>query len=577
MPYKKYARKYWIGFAVAIFFLMFETAADLMMPTILANIIDKGIAYNDLDYVLQMGVFMLLITASGAVSSLIRNVISSRVSYKFGAELRSDLFAKIGSMSFENIDKFERASLITRMTNDVMIVQNFFHGLMRIFVKAPMLGIGALIMAVRLNPDLAVVLIVVVPIVAILVTFNMKIGFARYMKVQQSLDRINLIVREYLSGVRVVKAFNRYDYEVDKFNLANEEQRSSSVHAMRAMVVFNPAIMLTVNLGIVVIIWLGGLWVDTRQMPVGHIVAFINYMTQVLFSLMAISMVFNMFVRARASTARIGEVFSQINTMTWKVDEPVHLNIQGKIDFEKVSFSYTGAAYSSVLKNVSLTFTPGKTVGIIGSTGSGKSSLAGLIPRFYDAVSGSVKIDNKDVKDLNPARLREEIAIVPQKSVLFTGTIMENIRWGNEQASFEEIQQAAVTAEAHDFISALPEGYESRLGQKGVNLSGGQKQRISIARALVRKPKILILDDCTSAVDTAAESKIKQALKNYTHGLTCIIIAQRITSVIDADTIVVMDLGEVVGVGSHKSLMKECRIYQEIFESQVGKEMIDHG
>jgi ATP-binding cassette subfamily B protein len=532
-----------------------------------------------MDVVLRLGGLMVLITAFGAVSASLRNVISSRVSQKFGAELRSDLFRKIQSLSFANIDRFERASLITRLTNDVTQVQNFVNGLMRIFVKAPLLCIGSLIMAIRLNPDLAVVPAIVVPIVAFLVYLNMKVGFPRFMRVQKALDKVNAVMREYLSGVRVVKAFNRFDYETDKFNDANVEYQSRSIQVMRAMAVFNPAIMLTVNFGIIAVIWLGGVRVADGQMQVGHIIAFINYMTQILFSLMTISMVFNMFVRARASTMRIGEVFAEVNTMTWneKTRDPVPQSGKGRIDFEHVSFSYEGASGSPVLKHVSLTCLPGETVGIIGSTGSGKSSLVSLIPRFYDAVEGTVKVDGVDVRRLDPKLLRARIAVVPQKTVLFTGSVSENIRRGNEHATLEEIAAAARMAEADGFIASFPEGYETKLGQKGVNLSGGQKQRISIARALVRKPDILILDDCTSAVDMATEAKIKDALKRYAKGVTCLLIAQRITSIMDADKIVVLDDGEIVGIGSHDSLMSDCAVYREIYQSQIGKEMQPHG
>lgn len=574
MPYRKYVAKYWKGFSLAILFLMLEASADLMMPTLLADIIDHGIANSDLNYVLQMGGIMLLITLAGAASASVRNILAVRISQKFGAELRSDLFRKIQSLSFERIDKFERSSLITRMTNDITMVQMFVGGLMRIFVKAPMLGIGALILAIRLNPQLSTVFAIVVPIVAVLVFLNMKVGFTRFMKVQQSLDKVNRAVREYLSGVRVVKAFNRFDYEEGKFQRTNEEQRSVTVHAMRAMSVFQPAIMLTVNLGVVAILWIGGTWIHTGAMgqnQVGELVAFVNYMTQILFSLMMVSMVFVMFVRAKASATRISEVFAQKETMTWPASNDGQTFREGKVDFEDVHFAYAGESGTPVLKHISLSILPGETVGIIGSTGSGKTTLVGLIPRFYDATRGVVRVDGKDVKDIDPAKLRESIAIVPQKSVLFSGTIMENIRWGNEQATEAEVEQAAKMAEAHEFISKLPEGYHTRLGQQGVNLSGGQKQRLSIARALIRKPKLLILDDCTSAVDTTTESRIKASLRKYASNLTCIIIAQRISSVMDADNIVVMDLGEVVGIGTHETLMKDCRVYQEIYESQMGK------
>jgi ATP-binding cassette subfamily B protein len=570
---KKYIRKYWKLFVVAVLFLTCEATVDLMQPTIMSKIVDVGVANNRMDYVLKMGSVMLLITAIGAIAASARNILSSRVSQKFGAELRSDLYRKIQSLSFENIDRFERASLVTRLTNDITQLQNFVNGLMRIFVKSPLLCIGSLIMAIRLNPHLAVVLAVVVPIVALLIVLNMRVGFPRFMRVQRALDEVNGVMREYLSGIRVVKAFNRFDFEMEKFNRTNTDYQMRMTSAMRAMAVFNPLIMLTMNFGIVAVIWLGGLRVDNGQMQVGQIIAFINYMTQILFSLMMISMVFNMFVRAKASTLRIGEVFGQTNTMTWIEGKTVNSTTGGRIDFENVSFSYDGKDGEPVLKQISLTCLPGETVGIVGSTGSGKTSLISLIPRFYDATSGTVKVNGVDVKELDPRLLREKIALVPQKTVLFTGSVIENIRWGKEEATPEEIEEAARMAEAHEFISSFPEGYETNLGQHGVNFSGGQKQRVSIARALVRKPEILILDDSTSAVDVATEARIKESLKRYAKGLTCLIIAQRITSVMDADKIVVLDQGEVAGIGTHDSLLRTCRVYQEIYESQVGKEL----
>ncbi|MGV3464240.1 MAG: ABC transporter ATP-binding protein [Heyndrickxia sp.] len=570
---KKYAKKYWLPFLVGVLFVAIEAICDLMQPTIMSKIVDIGVANKDLNYVMQKGGLMLLITGFGAIAASTRNIVSSMVSQNFGAELRSDLFKKIQGLTFEKIDKFDRASLITRLTNDVTQVQTFVNGLMRIFAKAPILCIGGLIMAARLNLHLAVVLAVVVPMVAILIVMNMKLGFPLFLKVQKSLDRVNGVMREYLSGVRVVKAFNRFDYEVAKFNVANEEFQAKSISAIRLMSVFSPAIMLTVNFGIIAVLWLGGNGVESGHIQVGHVIAFINYMTQILFSLMTISMVFNMFVRARASAGRIGEVFAEENEVTWKEGAARYSNVKGRIDFENVSFSYKGTSGEPVLKNINLTCFPGETIGIIGSTGSGKSSLVGLIPRFYEPTSGTIKVDGEDIRHIDPKKLREKIAIVPQKTTLFTGTVIENIRWGKEDATLEEIKDSATMAGADDFISSSPEGYDTRIGQGGVNFSGGQKQRISIARALVKKPEILILDDSTSAVDVATEARIKESLKKYAKGLTCLLIAQRITSIMDADKIIVLDNGEVAGIGKHEELINTCRVYQEIFQSQVGKEV----
>ncbi|MBU5213315.1 ABC transporter ATP-binding protein/permease [Heyndrickxia oleronia] len=568
----KYIKKYWLPFSVAVLFLTFEAICDLLQPTIMSKIIDVGVANRDLDYVFKYGGLMLLITAGGAIAASTRNILSSIVSQNFGSELRSDLFRKIQFLSFRSIDKFDRASLVTRLTNDVTQVQVFVNGLMRIFVKAPLLCIGGLIMATKLNVHLAVVLAVVVPLVALTIIVNMKISFPFFIKVQEALDKVNGLMREYLSGVRVVKAFNRFDFEVNKFNDANAKFQDRSISAIRIMSIFSPIIMLVVNLGIVAVLWIGGIRVDHGQLQAGTVIAFTNYMTQILFSLMMISMVFNMFVRAKASASRIGEVFAENNEMTWKENETKAVT-KGQIDFEQVTFSYNGTTGDPILKNVTFTCLPGETVGIIGSTGSGKSSLVSLIPRFYDVHSGRIKVDGRDIKEIQPSKLREKIAIVPQKTTLFTGTVIENIRWGKEDASFEEIEKAAKMAQAHEFILETPEGYETRLGQGGVNFSGGQKQRLSIARALVKQPEILILDDSTSALDMVTESKLKESLKKYSTNLTCLLIAQRITSIMDADKILVLDDGEIVGIGNHDELIKHCKVYQEIYRSQIGKEV----
>lgn len=577
---RKYRARYGKGFIVAILFLMLEALCDLMQPTMLAKIIDEGVVAGDLDIVYRYGAIMLLITALGAGAAATRNLVSSRVSQQFGAQLRGDLYRKIQSLAFAAIDKLDRASLITRLTNDVTQIQNFVNGLMRIFVKAPLIGIGAVIMAVRLNPPLSVILLAVVPIVAFLIVLNLRIGFPRFARVQQSLDRLNGYTRDFLSGIRVVKAFNRYEDEAKKFEVANDAYRSANEGAMKAMAIFNPLIALTVNIGIIVILWIGGVRIDGGHMQAGHVVAFINYMLQILFSLMTITMVFNMFVRAKSSTARIVSVFEQEERPSgtpMSSEKAVEAANSGYcITFDNVSFSYDGPSGEPVLHHLSFHCRQGETIGIIGSTGSGKSTLVSLIPRFYDATGGTVSVLGHDVASLDPTSLRSRIAIVPQQAVLFTGSVKDNIRWGNEEATDEQIIEAARIAAADDFIRALPNGYDSIVGQGGVNFSGGQKQRLSIARALVRKPQILILDDSTSALDVLTEARIKGSLKALGSQVTTLLIAQRITSVMDADRILVMDNGQLVAAGNHGQLMRECEVYREIYRSQYGKEADQH-
>jgi ATP-binding cassette subfamily B protein len=552
---------------------MMEALCDLLQPTIMSKIIDIGVANKNLNYVIELGGVMLLVTAIGAIAASIRNIVSSNVSQKFGTELRSNLFKKIQSFSFESIDKFEGGSLVTRLTNDVTQVQNFVNGLMRIFVKAPLVGIGSIIMAAKLNLRLSFILFAIVPIVAILIYINMRLGYPYFIKMQKSIDNVNATIREYLSGVRVVKAFNRFDFEIGRFEEKNDILANTSTVAMKITSVFTPAIALMVNLGIVLVIWIGGINVNKGTMHVGEIIAFTNYMTQILFSLMMVTNVFTMFVRARASSERIGEVFSEESSMVNGKDSLDNTKIRGSIDFEHVYFSYNKEK-EPVLKDISFSCSKGETVGIIGSTGSGKSTLVNLIPRFYDCLSGEVKVNGINVKNLKVEDLRKKIAVVPQKALLFSGTIEENMKWGSENAEFFDIEEATKVSEAYDFIEKIPEGYNARIGQGGVNFSGGQKQRLSIARALIKKAEILILDDATSAVDTDTEVRIRENLKKYSKDMTCVLIAQRITSVMGADKIIVLDNGEIKGIGKHDELLKSCDVYKDIFLSQIGKEMV---
>lgn len=569
---KKYISKYFRLFLLAVCALSFEAACDLFQPTIMSKIVDIGIKNKDLSYVLRLGGAMVLVTGIGAAAAVTRNNISSRVSQRFGADLRLDLFRKIQALSYKDAGSFETATLVTRLTNDVTQIQNLVNGMMRIFVKAPLLCIGSIVMAVILEPRLSVVIAVAVPVIVCIILLNTKVGYPLFRRVQAAVDRLNGVMREYLSGIRVVKAFNRFSFERKRFSVSNEALSDVQTSAMKVMAVFSPASTLVINLGIAAVLWYGGFGVNSGSFQVGKIIAFINYMMQISTSLVTISMVFTMFVRARASAERIGEVMNRNDAAPAGKAGPAPQTAD--IAFEHVCFSYNGNQEEPVLNDITFTVEKGKTVGIIGTTGSGKTSLVNLIPRFYDPTSGYIRIGGENILNLDEHALRERIAVVPQKSTLFTGTIAENIRWGRPDATDREVQEAAGVAQAHDFVAAFPEGYRTVLGQGGVNLSGGQKQRLSIARALLKKPDVLILDDSTSAVDVITEQKIRSGLRNYSADLTCIIVAQRISSVMSADKIIVLDNGRIVGLGSHKSLLNSCEIYREIFRSQFGGEAV---
>lgn len=567
---KKYMKRYKNQFFIALIFLILETMGDLIQPTLMAKIIDRGVKLGDMNYVLKLGGLMLLMTIVGATFAITRNIVSSRVSQSFGADLREDLYIKIQGFSFDNVDEFQDASLITRLTNDVNQMQNFAHGLMRIFVKAPVIGIGATFMAFLLNPKMALILLVIVPIVGVIIYFNLKVSYPIFTNIQKSLDRVNGVMREYLAGIRVVKAFNRYTYERSRFKNVNEDLKDITLKGMRTIAIFSPLIAFTVNMGIVLVLWLGGYSVNSGNMEVGKVIAFINYMTQVLFSLTMMSRLLNIFIRSKASSDRIKEVFNEENTILVNENLQVIENPKGQLEFNDVSFKYNGSS-KYILEDISFRINPGETLAIIGSTGSGKTTLINLIPRFYDVNKGKIIIDGKNIVNIGPNQLREQIALVPQRTLLFTGSIIDNIKWGNSEATDEEVELVAKISQSHDFIMSFNEGYNTYLGQGGLNLSGGQKQRISIARALIKKPSILILDDSTSSVDLITERKIRAGLKKYLKDTTTILIAQRITSVMDADKIIVMDYGKIVGLGNHEELMKDNEVYQDIYNSQIGK------
>ncbi len=571
----KYAKKYKKDFTIAIIFLVLEALIDLILPTMMSFIIDNGVKNNDLDYVLKFSFYMLIITLLGASFAVIRNIKSSIVSQSIGKDLREDLYIKINRLSASKISSLTEASLITRLTNDVNQIQNFAHGLMRVFVKAPLLGIGSVIMALALDRTIGLISLMIVPIVMIAIILNLKLSYPIFLKIQKSLDKVNSRLKEYLSGIRVVKAFNRYDYERQRFESVNDELKNVSISGMRRLAIFSPLVTLLVNLGIVIILWVGSDLVVNADFEVGKIVAVLNYMTQLLFSLVMSTRIINMYIRSKASSDRLDEVFNAEETLK-SPEKPLMIEKDEiLLEFKNVYFKYFEKT-NYVLEDINFKLKPNTTLAIIGTTGSGKSTIVNLVLRFFDPNSGEIKFYGKNIKDLDLKKYREKIAVVPQKNLLFTGTILDNLRWGNENASFDEIVSCSKIAMADDFIKTFKDGYDTYLGQGGVNLSGGQKQRISIARALVKNPELLILDDATSSVDLITERKIKERLKNSL-STTTILIAQRITSVMDAENIIVLDDGKIEAIGTHDYLLDHSEIYKSIYISQLGEEVSNFG
>ena len=562
----RYVRRHLGMFLTAIFFLTIETLADLLQPTFMSFIVDEGVAKRDVRQILFYGGIMLGIAALGAFGAVMRNIYASRTSQLIGKEMRMEIYEKVQTLSFENIDRLQPSSIITRITNDVTQIQNFLNGCMRIMMKAPITCVGAIVLIIVQTPQQLPMIVAILLISAFLIAGNMKLGYPRFGILQRKLDRLNAVSREFLSSIRVVKAFRAEEREEGKFADAAGDFAQAGVSAMRIMAVFGPLINLTVNLGIVVLLWISQ---TDNGGEIGRLMASVNYMTQVLFSLGMVSNILNMAVRALASSARVEEVLKEKPAQELPERGAGPADIRGQVTFERVSFTYASTSRPAV-EDVSFQAEAGETIGIIGPTGSGKSTLMDLVPRFYDATSGRVKIDGTDVREIDPGRLRRAIAVVPQKALLFSGSILENLRWGDERASEEEVKKATCIACADEFVSAFPNGYETDLSQGGVNLSGGQKQRLSIARALVRKPRILILDDCTSALDANTEARVLQGIRQETADMTVLLISQRISTVMRADRILCLEDGRVKGFGSHQELLEQCAVYRAIYESQIG-------
>lgn len=566
----KYIRPYWKAALLAPLLMMVEVYTDLLQPQLMASIVDHGVLTGDIAHIQKTGALMLGVALIGLAGGVGCTVFSSIASQQFGADVRSDLFMKVQACSFRNLERFTTGSLITRLTNDVTQVQMFVQMLLRILVRAPLLTIGSLIMAFTISVKLALILVIVTPVLFGVLFAVIRRGFPLFSQVQQKLDRLNNVLQENLSGIRVVKAFVRADYENKRFRAANDDFMHIAVKANLVMATMMPVMFLLLNASIVAALWFGGKLYWGGSLQVGELVAFTNYVTQMLFSMMMVGMMMMNVSRAKASVGRIQEVLGSQSEIRDKDGAKPHTIRAGRIAFEDVSFAYDPD--EPVLQHISFTAEPGQTVAILGATGSGKSSLVSLIPRLYDVAAGRVLIDGIDVRDFPQRHLRSQIGMVLQQAVLFSGTIRDNIAFGRPDASQEEIEAAARAAQAHDFIAALADGYDTVLGQRGVNLSGGQKQRISIARALLIKPRILILDDSTSAVDLGTESRIQAALKELMQGSTCLIIAQRISSVLEADQIIVLDEGRVAAVGTHRELLATSEVYQEIYRSQLKEE-----
>ncbi|MBW7573861.1 ABC transporter ATP-binding protein [Caproiciproducens faecalis] len=563
-----YMRKYWWAMVIAPATIIIEVLVEIRIPILMAGIVDQGIPGKDIGYVMKTGAVMVLMALLSLVLGTVSSRFASIAGMGFGSEIRRGLFNKVQEYSFSNIDKFGTASLVTRLTTDVSNVQMAFMMVVRMIVRAPVMLVSATVMAYYINSSLVTVFLAAIPFLAVMLAIIAVTAFPRFQAMLKKYDVMNGSVQENLISIRVVKAFVRSGYEKEKFKNANDRLMKASVRAEKILQFNMPIMQLTMYACIVAIMWYGGGMIMAGSMKTGELISFISYVTQILMQLMMLSMIFVSVVMSRASAGRIAEVLSEKPDIADSGSGKDPAVKDGSVRFEDVSFRYQQSSEDNILSHINLEIHSGETIGIIGSTGSAKSTLVQLIPRLYDVTGGRVLVSGKDVRDYRIHDLRDAVSMVLQKNVLFSGTIRDNLKWGSEDASDEEVEQACRAAQAHDFVMSFPDGYDTYLGQGGVNVSGGQKQRLCIARALLKKPKILILDDSTSAVDTATEAKIREALRLNHRDITTIIIAQRITSVCDADRIIVMNEGEINAVGTHEELMQSNEIYREVYDSQ---------
>ena len=571
-----YLKPYWHWAILAPLMMILEVAMDLMQPRLLQRIVDQGIAHGDMGVVTHTGALMLGAAVIGLIGGMACTFFSVLAGQGFGMDLRHATFARVQSLSFGNLDVLETGSLITRLTNDVTQVQDMLVMMLRIMVRMPLMLIGSLIMGVLTSPKLGFLFLILIPTITVALVIIVRKTSPLFTQVQKRLDGLNTVLQENLAGVRVVKAFARAVHEKQRFREANNQLMGLNITAVRISAVTMPVMMFCVNVGVIAALWFGGSKVATGELRVGQVIAFINYLMQTLMSLMMVSMLVTRFARAEASAKRIQEVMTNTPQVQYAADGLRMFAPKGRVAFENVSFSYNGDHRDPVLKDISFVAEPGQTIAILGATGSGKSTLVNLIPRFYDTSSGRVTIDGIDVRTISEEALSSQVGIALQESILFSGSIRDNIRYGRPDAGDDEVIAAAKMAQAHDFITGFPEGYDTVVGQRGVNLSGGQKQRLAIARALMPAPAILILDDSTSAVDVSTEARIHEALAHKRHGQTLIIVAQRISTVINADKILVLENGRIHSEGSHHDLLRTSPVYREICESQAGNGVMVH-
>ncbi len=573
--YKPYIRPYISAFILGPILMITEVLGEIMLPKMMSLIINNGVANRDKAYIIGMGIAMVITAGVMALGGIGGAYFSAKASISFTSDLRQALFEKVQKFSFKNVDDFSTGSLVTRLTNDIQQIQNVVMMGLRMMFRAPGMLVGALIMAFLMNARLALVILVVIPLLTLAIATILKTAYPRFERMQKTIDQLNNGIQEALTNVRVIKSFVREEYEEEKFKKANQDLKDAGLRALNVVIATMPVMTLAMNVTTLAVVWYGGNMVIAGEMAVGDLTAFTTYIVQILMSLMMLSMVFLQSSRAMACVKRVNEILDvEIDLTDERSLHPDLFVKEGRIEFKDVSFSYDGKEESLVLEHLNFTVEPGQTVGIIGATGSGKTSLVQLIPRLYDVVSGSVLVDGVDVREYSLAHLRNGVGMVLQKNVLFSGSIEENLRWGDEEASMEELRAAADSAQADGFVSAFPKGYDSEMGQGGANVSGGQKQRLCIARALLKKPKILILDDSTSAVDTATEAKIRECFNTSLKDTTKLIIAQRIGSVENADKILVLDDGKIAAMGSHEELLRSCEPYQEIYYSQREKEEV---